>query len=321
MQEGAVTSDRAMGDSALWFGLLAANLAGGCFGLWALLNTSYSPLSYTWSVTAPDVLEYLWLMAAVVAAVLFLTVARREAAAWKALGYASLPLGLCGLAAVLTGRPGDGVPLWVLMPYAGAFGWLVLRGTPQLWPAHPPLTAQATMPPVWRTPSGRWAAAILLGMAGYYGWQQMQAYNLLAYGFQDSGHIARLMFNSWNHPGDAFLQAYHEKPRFFDHFEPGIIPFVLLWPLCPNMLLVVILQLVAVLGTAIPLYWLGRQCFHDDRCALLLVLIWLVYPSSSLVIDDVSYGFRWGSFFLPLFTLALACWRAGKWRWALGLLV
>ena len=74
------------------------------------------------------------------------------------------------------------------------------------------------------------------------------------------------------------------------------------------MLLAIIFQVAAVVGIVWPLYRIGRRLFDDRISAGLLAVGWLAYPATSQFIYNASYGFRWGTFCLFLYFLALAFW-------------
>jgi uncharacterized membrane protein len=125
------------------------------------------------------------------------------------------------------------------------------------------------------------------------------------------------MFNTLHNPRELFLRVNPERPLFYDHFHPGFLPFVPLWLLWPGLNLTSLLQVLAVMGCALPVYWIGRDLFGDKPAALLLAAIWLVHPSVSQFIYSDSYGFRCGNLCLPMYFLALAFWVRERRGWAL----
>jgi uncharacterized membrane protein len=142
--------------------------------------------------------------------------------------------------------------------------------------------------------------------------QQIYYLNNLALGYADCGANARLMYNTIHNPRELFLRVNLDKPLFYDHIHLGILPFLPLWLLWPNLKLTILLQVLAILGCTAPIYWIGKEVLRDKAAALLLVAAWLVFPSTSLFIYSGSYGFRWGNFCVPLYFLALACWMKGR---------
>jgi uncharacterized membrane protein len=139
----------------------------------------------------------------------------------------------------------------------------------------------------------------------------------LALGYADCGENARVMFNTMTNPHELFLRVNPDKPLFYDHFHPGILPLIPLWLLWPNLKLTIVLQIVAIVGCAVPIYWLGALILKNKTSALLLVLCWLAYPSASQLIYSGTYGFRWGNLCLLLYFVALVLWVKGCHAWAL----
>src|SRR5262249_20229709 len=132
------------------------------------------------------------------------------------------------------------------------------------------------------------------------------------------GECARRMLNCWANPRELFLRANPEKPLFYDHFDPGFLPFVLLWPLWPSLKLTMALQVLVGFGVAAPLYWIGKRMLADKVGAWLLVGAWLAHPSVSLFAFSSSYGFVFGNVCLTLYFVALALWLYGRGGWALA---
>jgi uncharacterized membrane protein len=162
--------------------------------------------------------------------------------------------------------------------------------------------------------------AVLVAGIGYYR-QQVYYWNNLALGYADCGEVARLMHNTLHNASELFLRVNPDKPLFYDHFQPGVLPLVPLWWVWPDLRLTFLLQVLAIIGSAVPAGWVGWLLWRDKTAALLLAAAWLVYPSTSQMIYSASYGFRWGNLCLPLYFLALGCWLRG-WHWrAAGLVV
>src|SRR5262249_25823754 len=73
------------------------------------------------------------------------------------------------------------------------------------------------------------------GLFFYFLAEQVQYYNILALGYDDCGDYARIMYNTLHHPRELFFQVNPDRPLFFDHFQPGFLPFTLLWALWPSL--------------------------------------------------------------------------------------
>ena len=256
--------------------------------------------------------ESAWFGSALVAAVFALAMLSRRPDTWRGLVRGALPLVVISLlvcAKVLLGVP---IRTYDMMLFGVACGWTTFLCLPRKDWLLGKRAASALRIGVWS------AVALLFA---YQFWQQVGYWNNLALGYADCGENARLMFNTMTNPRELFLRANPDKPLFYDHFCPGILPFMPLWLLWPSLKLTIVLQLVAVLGVVVPLYYIGQRAFRNETSALLLVLAWLAYPSTSQFIYSASYGFRWGNMCLLLYFTALALWLNGRYGWALAMAI
>ena len=206
--------------------------------------------------------------------------------------------------------------------FSAAWGWamvLWLRIDRILAPRQdlaPPPTSRHWTPGTARL----FAAAVGIAAASlffYYMAQQIRYLNNLALGYADCGENARLMFNTLHNPHELFLRVNPDKPLFYDHVNLGILPLIPLWFLWPDIKLTILLQVLGILGCAVPIFWIGSELLRDKIATLLLVAAWLVYPSTSQFIYSASYGSRWGNLCLLLYFLALVGWIKGRPRTAL----
>jgi hypothetical protein len=279
--------------------LRAGGVAIGLAAFWFLLGYCYSPETFQARPTLLNDLEYAWFAVALAAGVVAIRVD---------LGAALLPAAAWGAVVVTKIALGRTLNTFDMMAFCVATGWgsaIALR--------HRRSTA------VFESrllPSIVLAATFVLAL--YQFWQSAKYLNDLALGYADCGEHARKMFNCWANPRELFLRANPDKPLFYDHFEPGFLPFVLFWPLWPGLKLTIALQVASVFGVAVPLYWIGRRVLRDRPGAWLLVGAWLVHPSTGLFVYSSSYGFRWGNVCLPMYFSALALWLHGRRGWALA---
>ena len=305
------TVSRTAARDGAWFVLLAVVAVATLGGFWILLGQRFSPETFEVVPIAPYTLELVWFGSALVATVCALVVAARRPSAWRTLALGALPLAI--VAVLVVGKALFRVPIRTCdtMLFCVACGWTLLR-----WTRGRPATANGTVKllrvAVW---------TVVLVLAAYQFWQQVRYLNDLALGYADCGENARLMSNTLTNPRELFLRVNPDKPLFYDHFYPGILPFTPLWLLWPDLKLTIVLQLVCVFGVAVPLYFIGKRAFRDETSALLLVLAWLSYPSTSQFVYSASYGFRWGNLCLLFYFIALACWANGRRGWALAMAV
>jgi hypothetical protein len=268
--------------------MAVASLAA--FGL--LLDHRYLPENFQVASALPYTVEFPWFVAALVTVACGLVIFLRKNWLWRDAVRAALPLAASSLLVLARSLLRVPIQTYDMMLFAVAAGW-----TTWLWLEKNGILASQQFARALRI--GVWSAAILL--AGYQFYLQVRYLNDLALGYADCGENARLMFNTMTNPRELFLRVNPNKPLFYDHFYPGILPFMPLWLLWPDLKLTIALQIVAVFGVVVPLYFVGKRAFCDEMSPLLLVAAWLLYPSTSQFVYSASYGFRWGNMCL-LFT-------------------
>lgn len=294
-----------------WF-LALSILAVLCLrAFWALLGNYYSPETYhAWPET-PGNLEIVWMLAfTAVTVLLLLSSSRRPDECRRRFNAALVP---AAAACFIVVRQFWGLRPQCLDPilFCAACGWTItlwLRDRPMRDPGQgsAPVPLLATVIP---------SAAV--GLSVWYLVQQIQYFNHFQLGYADCGDYARTMFNTLYNPRELFLRVNPDRPLFYDHFQPGFLPFVPFWFLWPGLKSTILLQVLAIMGCAWPIYWIGRRLLPDKSAALLLVLVWLVFPPVSQVIYSGSYGFHCGNLCLLLYFLALAFWLKERRGWAL----
>jgi len=289
---------------------------------WALLGSSYYPEHYRATLDAPGILEITWMLACCAGTVVLLAWLRHYPDRSRQLALRGLVA--AGVSCVILARQLLGVRLQCLDPilFSTAWGWTIVLW---LWTRVTPVGEGTVSLRFGRfrrklnathlLTAGVGVAAI--GMSVYFLAQQIHYFNVLRLGYADCGDYARTMYNTLHNPRELFLRINSERPLFFDHFQPGFLPFVPLWLLWPSLNLTSLLQVLAITGCALPVYWIGRELFRDKPAALLLVAIWLAYPSVSQFIYNDSYGFHCGTLCLPMYFLALAFWVRERRGWAL----
>jgi len=288
-------------------GLIAVlGIALGAF--WLSLGYYYSPENYLTAPTELGTAALAWFTIALVVVVGVVVSVSRDPTRCRCTLRASVPLGFAGV--IIVGKALVGMPLQFLdaLLLSLACGLSVAFGT-QRWKYLARENSRLLAIIVW----GGVAA-----MGAYFVWQQIGYLNNLALGYHDCAEEARLMFNTINHPRELFLACNPDHPMFADHFKPGVLPFVVFWLLMPRVELTILFQVAATIGVAVPLYWIARERWNDKMAALLLVTVWLAYPSMSQLIYNASYGFSWGRLCLPLYFLALSLWLRGRNGWALA---
>ena len=315
----------------LWFPLFVAAEGVVLCAFWALLRLRFSPKNYISTDVGLGTTEFAWLGVLLVCGVAATVLLWDQAELCRAVVCGLVPLCAVALFIDWSAMTGRGSSYVELLLFGTACGWSVPLGM-RAWrrglrasgggdrPSAPNSGAGDAVPAGRRSARGwGWLGwALLLGYGVYFYCQQAGYLNNLALGFADCGQMARLMHNTLHNSPEYFLRDYPDKPMFFDHFQPGVLPFIPLWWLWPSMGLVIVFQVVAVLGVAVPLYVIGFAVLKDRVSACLLAAAWLVYPSASQLVYNGSYGFRWGSFCLLLYFVSLACWLCRRPGWALA---
>lgn len=297
----------------------------------SLLRLRFSPKNYMSTDASLGTTEFAWLGVALVCAVAAAVLLWGRSEFCRAAVCGSVPLCVIALVVARNGMTGRGNSYVELLFFGTACGWAVPLGV-RAWrrgfQAHGgdccgaalDVDPEGTACP-GRQPRRVWGIlgwSVLLAYGVYFYCQQIGYLNNLALGFADCGQMARLMHNTLHNSPEYFLRDYADKPMFFDHFQPGVLPFIPLWWLWPSMGLVIAFQVVAVLGVTVPLYVIGRVLLKDRVSSCLLAAAWLAYPSTSQLVYNGSYGFRWGSFCLLLYFISLACWLRRRPGWALA---
>jgi uncharacterized membrane protein len=313
-----------------WF-LALAIIAMLCLGaFWVLLETNYSPEVYWALPVVPGNLEMVCMLVFTAVIILLLrSTAQRpdECRRWFNAGLVAAAAACIILAKRILGlRPQCLDPVL----FCTACGWTValwLRDrftpTPRSGPVPGP---EQISPPRFSAfgydiePASLLASAVVsaaIGLSVYYLVQQIHYFNDLQLGYADCGDYARTMYNTLYNPRELFLRVNPDRLLFYDHFQPGFLPFVPLWFLWPDVKVTILLQVLAIMGCALPIYWIGQKLLQDKMAALLLVVIWLVFPPVSQVIYSGSYGFHCGNLCLPMYFLALTFWLKERRGWAL----
>jgi uncharacterized membrane protein len=296
-----------------WF-LLAAVSALVCLAaFWVLLGSNYSPEVYRTFPERPGYLEISWMLACTVGVIFLLRFANLHPDECPQIAKAVLLTGFPAcyiLVRRLLGlRPQCFDPIF----FCTAACWTIA-----LWLGHRlVLKGEQSRPlPFSRfgyglKPSSVLGAAVVsaaIGLSIYYLVQQIRCLNNFQLGYADCGDYARTMYNTLYNPRELFMRVNPDRPLFYDHLQPGFLPFVPLWFLWPGIQITILLQILAVMACTLPIYWIGQKLLQDKISALLLVATWLAFPSLSQLIYSGSYGFHCGNLCLPMYFMALAFW-------------
>ena len=297
--------------SFFWlFGLVAITVANTT-AFWLLLGYRYSPETYSARPLIRGTVEFVWCALGLVTAVVCVVWLPRQRVLWRRILWSSIPLSVVSAFILIKIAAGVSLQCYDMLLFCTVFGYAIAAWSK--WGTGRPSRAAKFLG------AGVWISVLLLAV--FYFWQQVRYWNNLALGYADCGEHASLFYNTICNPHELFLGVNPTKTMFWDHFFPGLVVFTPLWLLWPSLKMIIALQIVCILGVSLPLYWIGRQVFQEKTAAVLLVIAWLVYPSTSQYIYNASYGFHFGNICLPLYFVALACWLSGRPRWALAMAI
>jgi uncharacterized membrane protein len=304
--------------SLFWvFGLIAITAAITA-AFWLLLGWRYSPETYDVMPMIRDTMEFVWCGLSLATAVVCVGWLLRQRAMWRPILWSSVPLAVVSIFIIIRAAFGVSFRCYDMILFCTVFGWTIVPWSKWAMRTTTGGTSRAIMA-AKLLGAGVWTSVLLLGV--FYFWQQVRYWNNLALGYANCGEHASLFYNTICNPHELFLSVNPVKPMFWDHFYPGIVVLTPLWLLWPGLKMIIALQIICIVGVSLPLYWIGRQVFQERTAALLLVVAWLIYPSTSQFIYDASYGFHLGNICLPLYFVALACWLGGRPRWAMAVAI
>lgn len=227
-------------------------------------------------------------------------------------------LGSCGVISLLEGLRCVGFPIPVSffepLLFAWASGMAALAAFPSGIPREGLFgSAVARVPWLWCVV----AAAVACGTWWYF--QGATAYAQYCLGFADFADFARRVADTWE--GRGFLARSPVWPPFFDHFNPGLVLLVPLWPLWPDARLFMLVQAVCLSLPALFVYAIARRLGAERMGAAAWALAYLLCPAVGQLNLCNSYGFHAVSLALPcLFASAWACLSGRRWL-ALGLAI
>ena len=310
------TASRVPAGAFRHFVFLVVMALGALVAFGVLLGQRFSPENYQVLPIVPDTVELAAFVAAVVAAVCGLVVVTRKRESWRRLAKGALPVAGASVLVLVKQLWNAPIQLYDMLLFCIACGW-----TTRFWMQGLPATDSRAGEDFTehRLTNGLRVAVwgFVVALAVYQFRHQIWYLNNLALGYADCGENARLLFNSITNPHELFLRVNPNKPLCYDHIDFGILPFLPLWLLWPDLKLTILLQVLAVFGVAVPLFFISKRALQSELAALMIVLVWILYPSTSQFVYSASYGFRWGNMCLLLYFVALAFWSNGRPGWAL----
>lgn len=161
--------------------------------------------------------------------------------------------------------------------------------------------------------SAAWPVAVCILAIACAGWwysDAQQAYDNYLLGYNDFGHFAWRVANTWE--GRGFLQETPGLPAFWDHFNPGLALLAPLWGLWPDARLFLLIQAICLALPAPLVYSIARSLGAGPGTAAAWAVAYLCYPAVGQLNLNASYGWHPISLALPLIFAAMAAWLSGR---------
>ena len=160
-----------------------------------------------------------------------------------------------------------------------------------------------------------WTLVVWLLAAAACAWwfgQASRAYGDYLLGYQDFGHFARRVINTWE--GRGLLRTSPDLPIFWDHFNPALALLAPLWGLWADARLFLLIQAVCLAAPAPLVYGIARRWGATPAAAAAWAGAYLVFPAVGQLNLNYSYGWRSDGLALPFVFGALwamsRSWRA-----------
>jgi uncharacterized membrane protein len=167
-------------------------------------------------------------------------------------------------------------------------------------------TAAARRPAAW------FSAVVLaaLGLGIWWFWQSHQAYADYQLGYYDFGPFARRVINTWR--GYGVLLQSPGMPRFWDHFNPGLVLLTPLWGLWPDVHVFFAIQASCLIVPAVFVYGIARKLGATSAGAAAWAVAYLTWPVVGQLNLNLSYGWHPDSAAIPLMLAAAYCLISGR---------
>jgi len=122
----------------------------------------------------------------------------------------------------------------------------------------------------------------------------------------DLGNMVQAIWNTLHgHFLEATTGSGHQRDRLGFHVDPFLLLFApLLWIWSSPVLLLVV-QVLAVVSGALPVFWLARKHLDSSRAAAHFAFAYLLYPATQFNAFTIADGFHSVSLALPLVLYAV----------------
>jgi uncharacterized membrane protein len=170
-------------------------------------------------------------------------------------------------------------------------------------------------------PSKRWGRGgiVLLVVATsiWWFWQSSAYYSDFLLGYNDFGHFTQRIANTV--AGRGWLLETPVLPRFWDHFNPGILLLAPLWSWAPSNSTIFAVQAISLASGAVLVWALAKHMQFGSLAACLWSAAWLTQPALGQMNLAYTYGWHPISLAIPLLLAALVALMAGRRTWTVVL--
>lgn len=138
---------------------------------------------------------------------------------------------------------------------------------------------------VWRYT----ALAFPMVLCLWWIWQSESAYQSFLLGFNDGGHFAQRVANTAE--GRGFLLESPVLPPFWDHFNPGLLLFVPVWWIVPDIRIFFVAQPLAFAVSGWLIYGMARRMEGTRGVSAIWSVAWMLHPSVGQM--NLAYTYSW----------------------------
>lgn len=156
----------------------------------------------------------------------------------------------------------------------------------------------------------------VLAFAIAYGWMSITRHNLFNSTGYDLAINEQIVWNTLN--GRFFASSVEVDNSFADHFRPMLIFLVPFYAIFQTPKTLLVIQVLVLASGAIPLYFLTNFKLQNQKVALALAAVYLLYPPLGFI---ARFDFHIEVFVIPAFIAAFYMMETGRWNWASFFLV
>jgi uncharacterized membrane protein len=166
------------------------------------------------------------------------------------------------------------------------------------------------------SPATRLVWALMFVHGGVFSWLSVARHQSFSSGRFDFGNMIQAV---WNTAHGRFLETTdvsgEQFTRLGAHVDPILALFAPIFRVWPEPGILLVTQAVAVALGALPVFWLGRLWLRNDRLAVAMAAVYLLYPPLQFA---VLFDFHPVTLAAPLLLYCIWAAETAKW-WTLGI--